>query len=94
MNALYELIFGVFSIIASILVVIAIIRRGTRADENIKVQKEIRDKLNKVSNQHKQKQLDVCANCGRTIGKLESPCVFNGNIVCEECDQILRKKSV
>jgi hypothetical protein len=27
----------------------------------------------------------VCANCGRTIGKLETPHDWQGHIVCAEC---------
>lgn len=28
---------------------------------------------------------ETCANCGRGIGKLETPRVFEGNVVCPEC---------
>ena len=53
---------------------------------------KVKDKTHQINNQNKQQQFEICANCGRKIGKLETPCVFNGNVVCEECDQILRKK--
>jgi hypothetical protein len=29
--------------------------------------------------------LETCANCGRTIGKLETPHVHNEHVVCAEC---------
>lgn len=32
---------------------------------------------------------EVCENCGRTIGKLEQPCVFEGHVVCAPCHQRL-----
>ncbi len=28
---------------------------------------------------------EVCENCGRSIGKLETAHIFDGHIVCEEC---------
>lgn len=30
-------------------------------------------------------QLEECANCGRTIGKLETANVFKDSVVCSEC---------
>ncbi len=33
---------------------------------------------------------EVCQNCGRTIGNLETRHLFNGQIVCPECDGKLR----
>lgn len=30
-------------------------------------------------------QLEECANCGRMIGRLETPCVFRDEVVCAEC---------
>ena len=35
-------------------------------------------------------QLEECANCGRTIGKLETPMVWNNNVVCNACYRTLR----
>jgi predicted amidophosphoribosyltransferase len=35
-----------------------------------------------------------CANCGRTIGKLEAPIDWRGNVVCAECFERLAKVSV
>jgi hypothetical protein len=29
--------------------------------------------------------LEKCANCDRTIGKLEQPCVWKDDVVCPEC---------
>lgn len=37
------------------------------------------------------RKLEVCTSCGGTIGRLEKTCVFNGEIVCAECDKKLRK---
>lgn len=36
---------------------------------------------------------EMCENCGRVIGRLEKPCVFDRNIVCFECDQRLRRQA-
>ena len=36
---------------------------------------------------------ELCGNCGRAIGKMEKPCVFDGNVVCFECDQRLRRQA-
>jgi DNA-directed RNA polymerase subunit RPC12/RpoP len=33
--------------------------------------------------------MEKCENCGRVIGKLETPYVWTGNIVCAECHQRL-----
>lgn len=30
-------------------------------------------------------KLEQCANCGQTIGRLETPCVYEDQIVCAEC---------
>lgn len=35
-------------------------------------------------------QTETCQNCGRTIGNLETRHLFNGQIVCAECDSKLR----
>jgi hypothetical protein len=32
---------------------------------------------------------EACANCGRQIGKLETPCVWNDSIVCSKCRALL-----
>jgi hypothetical protein len=29
--------------------------------------------------------MDACENCGRTIGKLETPHVFENHVVCGDC---------
>lgn len=29
--------------------------------------------------------LEECGNCGRLIGRLETPCVFEDEVVCSEC---------
>jgi hypothetical protein len=34
--------------------------------------------------------MEQCENCGRTIGKLETPHVHDGHIVCAQCDKILQ----
>ena len=34
-----------------------------------------------------------CENCGRGIGELEMPCVFNGLVVCFDCDGLLRRQA-
>lgn len=36
--------------------------------------------------------MQECDNCGRTIGKLEKPCMFDNNIVCAGCERILREQ--
>ncbi len=33
---------------------------------------------------------EICENCGKQIGDLETPHVFQGHIVCTECDKRLR----
>ncbi|HEV58828.1 MAG TPA: PH domain-containing protein [Phycisphaerales bacterium] len=33
---------------------------------------------------------ETCENCGKQIGDLETPHVFQGHIVCAECDKKLR----
>ncbi len=33
---------------------------------------------------------ELCENCGRSIGKLETPRVHKGKIVCTDCDQKLK----
>ncbi len=35
-------------------------------------------------------QTETCQNCGRTIGNLETRHLFNGQIVCAQCDGQLR----
>lgn len=37
---------------------------------------------------------ETCANCGRDIGRLETPRVWDGNIVCGPCDTLLRGDAV
>jgi hypothetical protein len=34
--------------------------------------------------------LDTCENCGRVIGKLETPVVWKDHIVCAACYKVLR----
>ena len=34
---------------------------------------------------------ETCENCGRTIGKLETPHVWKENIVCRDCNSKLRE---
>jgi hypothetical protein len=34
-------------------------------------------------------QNDACANCGRVIGKLETPHVWRDNVVCAPCHKVL-----
>ncbi len=36
--------------------------------------------------------VEVCTSCGKRIGKLEQACLFEGNIVCAQCDSKLRLK--
>ncbi len=35
-------------------------------------------------------ETETCQNCGRTIGNLETRHLFNGQIVCVQCDGLLR----
>lgn len=35
--------------------------------------------------------MEKCANCDRDIGELEEPHLFNGRVVCQECDERLRR---
>jgi ankyrin repeat protein len=35
---------------------------------------------------------EVCENCGRGIGKLETACVYQDNVVCKECYEKLGSK--
>lgn len=37
--------------------------------------------------------VEGCTSCGRKIGKLEQTCVFDGRVVCKQCDETLRKGS-
>ena len=37
--------------------------------------------------------MEVCSNCERAIGNLETPCVFNGRVVCFDCNQRLRRQA-
>jgi len=34
--------------------------------------------------------IEICANCGRNIKRVESAFVFNDVIVCQQCDHALR----
>ncbi len=34
--------------------------------------------------------IEICSNCGRVISRLEQAYIFEGNIVCAECDNTLR----
>jgi predicted Zn finger-like uncharacterized protein len=34
-----------------------------------------------------------CTSCGREIAKLEQACIFEGRVVCKQCDETLRKGS-
>lgn len=36
---------------------------------------------------------EACANCGRTIGKLETPRIWDGHVVCAQCDARLRPQT-
>ena len=36
---------------------------------------------------------EICMNCGRAIGALEKACVFNGKVLCFDCDGILRRQA-
>jgi hypothetical protein len=40
------------------------------------------------------RQLERCENCERIIGRLETPWVFDGHIVCRECHDVLARQSV
>jgi hypothetical protein len=33
--------------------------------------------------------MERCANCERKIGKLETPFVYKGNVVCKQCHRLL-----
>jgi hypothetical protein len=37
-------------------------------------------------------KIEICENCEREIGKLEKAYVFNGSIICKDCNQLLREK--
>lgn len=37
---------------------------------------------------------EICINCKRTIGPLEQAYVFEGMVICEECDAKLRKSEI
>ena len=41
------------------------------------------------SEEHPVNGQDKCANCGRTIGKLETPYVWQNQVVCAECEKRL-----
>jgi len=36
--------------------------------------------------------MEICSNCGGKIGNLEQSCTFEGNVVCHECWQKLRRQ--
>jgi uncharacterized RDD family membrane protein YckC len=38
------------------------------------------------------RKVEVCENCGRTIGKLEQAYVFKNHIVCQQCYEKLKKQ--
>lgn len=38
--------------------------------------------------------MEQCANCGKIIGKLETPHVFNGAVVCAACSTVLNQQKV
>lgn len=38
------------------------------------------------------RKVEVCENCGRTIGKLEQAYVFKNHIVCQQCHEKLKKQ--
>jgi uncharacterized RDD family membrane protein YckC len=38
------------------------------------------------------RKIEVCENCGRTIGKLEQVYEFNKHIVCQQCDEKLKRQ--
>ncbi len=35
---------------------------------------------------------EICANCGRQIGKLETPMVWKQDVVCQACHKLLRQE--
>ena len=37
--------------------------------------------------------IEHCANCGRPIGKLETPHLFQEHVVCAECEARLSRQS-
>ena len=38
--------------------------------------------------------VEICSNCGREIGRSEQAYVFDGKIVCAECDNTLRNNEI
>lgn len=38
-------------------------------------------------------QHETCMNCGRVIGTLETPRIYNGKVVCFACDDLLRRQA-
>lgn len=38
------------------------------------------------------RKVEVCENCGRTIGKLEQAYVFKNHIICQQCHEKLKKQ--
>ena len=38
-------------------------------------------------------ELEICENCQRVIGSLETPMVWRGRVVCFDCDALLRRKA-
>ncbi len=38
-------------------------------------------------------ETETCENCGRPIGKLETPMLWRGRVVCFDCDGLLRKQA-
>lgn len=38
--------------------------------------------------------IEICSNCGREIGRSEQAYVFEGKIVCAECDNALRSNQI
>ena len=38
----------------------------------------------------KERPMETCENCGRTIGKLETPHRYENHVVCPKCDQLLQ----
>ncbi len=36
---------------------------------------------------------ETCENCGRTIGKLETPWLYDDNVVCRECWERLQEET-
>jgi len=37
---------------------------------------------------------ETCANCGNTIGKLQTAYIFNDKIVCHKCNLILQNEKI